>query len=419
MSSSQKIVASAPELLAACKDAGVRHIAVRGNILEAQSIRLTPGQALTGEGEGASIAFVPGADGVQLSTNNAVSNLRLEASIDKRAIWNDTRVETMGRIQIAGVTTVGQVQILASGAVRSGHVEVDGLDVVAADARTHSERPSGFGVKVIQGAFTLWNMQDDEGVVISAHLKGLSAGRPAAPVRGSGIFVSGAGFKSGRLVVPLLETRAVYSDGGIAPGTPDAITGGVFTVYGAVVDLVRNLGPVVTYGVNDMVLDNWGSVDQWVAEEKLTSHGPSGIGFVNFGSLNQLTVNAPIETFGKGARGFNVYDGTLNQATFDRITTHADGAVGVQISKPIGSLVVRRGIETFGGTGESLVKGVVMTLPAVALSVKPGGSARAIEIDGGVITNGKGIAPIELHGTVATLRISGSASAAGGGFDKI
>ena len=44
MSSSQKIVASAPELLAACKDAGVRHIAVRGNILEAQSIRLTPGR---------------------------------------------------------------------------------------------------------------------------------------------------------------------------------------------------------------------------------------------------------------------------------------------------------------------------------------------------------------------------------------
>ena len=175
----------------------------------------------------------------------------------------------------------------------------------------------------------------------------------------------------------------------------------------------------MTYGVNDMVLDNWGSVDQWVADTKLTSYGPSGIGFVNFGSLNQLTVNAPIETFGKGARGFNVYDGTLNQATFDRITTHADGAVGVQISKPIGSLVVRRGIETFGGTGESLVKGVVMTLSAIGLSIKPGGSARAIEIDGGVITNGKGIPPIELHGTVDTLRITGAASAAGGGFDKI
>jgi hypothetical protein len=50
----------------------------------------------------------------------------------------------------------------------------------------------------------------------------------------------------------------------IAPGTPDVITGGVFVVYGAVVDLVRNRGPVVTYGVNDMVLDNWGVVDHWI-----------------------------------------------------------------------------------------------------------------------------------------------------------
>jgi hypothetical protein len=34
-------------------------------------------------------------------------------------------------------------------------------------------------------------------------------------------------------------------------------------------------------------------------------------------------------------------------------------------------------------------------------------------------TNRKGIAPIELRGKVATLRIAGGASAAGGGFDKI
>jgi hypothetical protein len=30
----------------------------------------------------------------------------------------------------------------------------------------------------------------------------------------------------------------------------------VFAVYGAHVDVVRNRGPVVTYDVNDMVLDN-------------------------------------------------------------------------------------------------------------------------------------------------------------------
>ena len=40
--------------------------------------------------------------------------------------------------------------------------------------------------------------------------------------------------------------------------------------------MVRNRSPVVTYGVNDMVLDNWGVVDRWTAEAKITSHDPSG-----------------------------------------------------------------------------------------------------------------------------------------------
>ena len=109
--------------------------------------------------------------------------------------------------------------------------------------------------------------------------------------------------------VSRLITGAVFSDGGIAPGTPDRITGGVFVVHGAYVDLVRTCGLVTTYGPNDMVLDNWGTVDRWIVESKVTSHGPSGIGFVNFGAINQLDVQAPIETFGQGARGFNVYAG--------------------------------------------------------------------------------------------------------------
>jgi hypothetical protein len=317
------------------------------------------------------------------------------------------------------VTTTGRVQILARDKVRGGHVDVNGLDIIAADARGEKERPNGYGVYVLQGAFTLWNMQPEDEVVVTADLAGLSAGRSGAPVRASGIFVSGAGDTGGRLNVRRLETDAVYSDGGIAPGTPDQITGGVFTVYGAHVDVVRNRGPVVTYGVNDMVLDNWGVVDRWTAEEKITSYGPSGIGFVNFGIVHELKVNAPIETFGQGARGFNVYAGTVNLAEFDRVVTHGDGAVAVQISQPIGRLVVRRGIKTFGGTGDSLVKGVVLKLSAIALSIKPGGSAREIEISGGVKTNGAGVAPIEQYGAIEALRISGGFVAAGGGFDKI
>jgi len=105
--------------------------------------------------------------------------------------------------------------------------------------------------------------------------------------------------------------------------------------------------------------------------------------------------------------------------SFDRVVTHADGAVGIQISQPIGRLVVRRGIETFGGTGPSLVKGVVVTLSAIALSIKPGGSAREIEIGGGIKTNGPGVSPIEQHGAIKTFRVRGGCIAAGGGFDKI
>jgi hypothetical protein len=413
------VVSTTEQLVAASQDLSTRRILIRGDLVGAPSIRLSPGQSLRGEDDHSSVSFADGCDGIQLASDNRIDNLRLHTAPEKRAIFNDTTVDGLGRLELRSVTTTGRVQILARDSVRSGHVEVDGLDIIAADARGETERPHGYGVYVLHGAFTLWNMQSDEDVTVTADLVGLSAGRDGAPVRGSGIFVSGAGDKGGRLNVRRLETDAVYSDGGIAPGTPDQITGGVFTVYGAHVDLVRNHGPVVTYGVNDMVLDNWGVVDRWVAEAKITSYGPSGIGFVNFGVVNHLKVDAPIETFGQGARGFNVYTGTVGLAEFDRIVTHADGSVGIQISQPIGRLVVRRGIETFGGTGPSLVKGVVISLSAIALSIKPGGSARQIEITGGVTTHGPGVPPIEQHGAIESLRVSGGFVAASGGFDKI
>ena len=214
-------------------------------------------------------------------------------------------------------------------------------------------------------------------------------------MKGSGVFVSGGGDKGGKLIVRRLETGPVDSDGGIAPGVPDRISGGVFVVYGAFVDSVRNQGPVTTYGPNDMVLDNWGAVDLWIAEDKITSFGASAIGFVNFGAISRLQIKAPIETFGRGARGFNAYAGTVNTAEFDRIITHADGA------------------------GDSLVKGVVKRLLAIPLSIKPGGSAREIEVAGGLVAHGPGVAPLELHGHVETLRITEGAAASEQCFDAI
>jgi hypothetical protein len=270
---------------------------------------------------------------------------------------------------------------------------------------------------VLQGAFTLWNLQPDNDVVVSADLVGISASRSGAPVRGSGVFVGGSGDTGGRLYLRRLETDAVHSDGGIEPGTPDRISGGVFVVHGAYADLVRNRGSVTTYGANDMVLDNWGTVDRWVADDKITSHGSNGIGFVNFGTINVLKMNAPIETFGLGARGFNVYTGTVKAAEFERIVTHADGSVGIQISQPVGRIKVHRGVETFGGAGDSLVKGVVVKLSAIALSVKPGGSARKVDVAGGLITHGAGISALELHGAIECLRIADGFAVVRDGFD--
>ncbi|MFT3804034.1 MAG: hypothetical protein QM766_22800 [Burkholderiaceae bacterium] len=409
-------VSTASELQAAAADTQIAHIQLAADLIDTPTLRLSPGQTLSGP---AVLRFAAGQDGLQLTSDNRIENLTLVADTDKRAVFNDTRVAHLGRLALRGLAVTGVVQLLARDQVRGGHVEAHDIDIVAADARGYEERPRGYGVEVIPGAFTLWNQQTDPAVTITADLTGLSAGRAGAPVRGSGIFVSGAGDVGGRLVARRLETGAVHSDGGIAKGTSDRITGGVFTVYGAFVDSVRNLGPVTTYGPNDMVLDNWGTVDRWVAEDKITSYGPSGIGFVNFGTVNVLQVDATIETFGQGARGFNVYTGTVQSAEFERVVTHADGAVGIQISRPVGRIAVRRGIETHGGTGDSLVKGVVVTLSAIGLSVKPGGSARRIDVAGGIVTHGQGVNAFELHGNIDTFRVSGGFVPAGGGFDKI
>lgn len=419
MNNPERKVSSASELAAAASDVGVREIVVAESLSGLQTLRLPPGKTLKGTDARLMLRFAPGQDGVELSADNRVESLELQTDPGKRALFNDTHVEHLGRLQLRNLRTVGLVQLLARDRVRSGHVDCEGVDVAAADARGFTERPKGFGVEVIPGAFVLWNQQSDRRVTITADLVGLSAGRPGAPVHGSGIFVSGAGDAGGRLIVRRLETGEVYSDGGIAPGTADRITGGVFVVSGAFVDQVRNLGTVTTYGSNDMVLDNWGSVGRWTANDKITSYGSSAIGFVNFGTVDAIDIKAPVETFGQGSRGFNVYAGTVSAADFDRIVTHADGAVGLQISQPVGEITVRRGIETYGGTGDSLVKGVVLKLAAIALSIKPGGSARKIVIGGGVVTHGAGVNPLELHGWVDSLQITQGFAALGGGFDKI
>lgn len=99
-------VSTVDALVAVTKDPGIQRIVVHGSLANVPSIRLSPGQSL-------------------------------------------------GRIELRGVTTTGCVRILARDKVRAGHVDVNGLDIIAADARSETERPHGYGVYVITGAFEI------------------------------------------------------------------------------------------------------------------------------------------------------------------------------------------------------------------------------------------------------------------------
>ena len=80
----------------------------------------------------------------------------------------------------------------------------------------------------------------------------------------------------------------------------------------------------------------------------------------------------------------------------------------------LGEISVRRGIETFGGSGESLVKGVMTNLPAIAFSVKAGGAVRALTVAGGLTTHGSAVAPLDVKGSIESLSLKGGATTSGG-----
>ena len=409
------VVASAGELMEAL-NSGAGEIEVRGTLSGMPMITLPPGVRL----RGGTLKF--GAKGLRLTSDNEVEGVTVLTADHEVAILNDTSATDLGTLTLRDVRTTGQVLLLADDAVRAGHVLVEGLQVDRADVRGRVERPGAFGVEALQGAFTLWNRQPDPDVVITAELRDIAAGSVDAPIRGSGVFVGGhrvADVTGGTVRVSLLRTGEIHTDGGIPPGTPDLISGGVFVISGAMVEEVVNSGAVTTNGQNDMVLDNWGAVTNWTASAPVTSHGPSGIGFVNFGEIDRLDVQAPIETFGTGARGFNLYDGSLRHASFESIATHGDGSVGVQVSKPLPILEISGDLSTEGGEGQSLVKGVQVVLKAIALSIKPGADVETITVGGQARTSGDNVITVEIDGNVGHVEIAGGVVAEGNDSDAV
>lgn len=391
---------SLTDLTAALNTNAPQNLELQTSILCPYSIVLPVGFSLTGINKESCIISFNNSDGIGLTANNEVTNITIQTNPNNRAIYTLSNHPDLGTLSLNDLTVTGQVQILTRAGTNKTKLIADNIDIVACDARKYSEQPQKYGVNVYQGAFTVYNFNSDPDSVINATLTNISLGRKGAPVNGSGLFICGFGDNGGWVLADTITTGDIYSNGMLPFGQADMITAGVFIVNGTKIKSLTHHGSVTTYGVNDMVLDTWGYVEKWVAEKPITSYGPSGIGFVNFGTVDDFEAKDKIETFGSGARGFNQYDGTVKKAVFHSIITHGNGSIGMQFSKPVGSIEVKNGVVTNGAVGQSLVKGVIMTLPADAISVKPGGEIGQLKISGGITTHGNGVHSYNVEGGI-------------------
>lgn len=408
------LVSSLAEVMAALLRGSPCTVQLQTSIASPHPICLPPGYSLVGTDKDRCILSFPNGDGIGLTADNRLSRLTILATPAARAVYTQTGAADMGRMVFEDLCVTGQVSIIVRAGTDRLDITVDTLHVAACDCRRFSEQPQKYGVNVYQGALTVYNFNADPESRVTARLSNISIGARNAPVLGSGVFVSGFGDTGGSIELETLTTGAVHSTGMLPFGTADIITGGVFVVFGVHAARVEHFGEVVTYGVNDMVLDTWGTVDAWVARAPLISYGPSGIGFVNFGTVDNFVAEAEVVTYGLGARGFNQYDGTVRSARFRSIETFGDGSIGIQVSKPVGSITVDHDVRTHGAVGNTLVKGVIMQLAAEAISVKPGGVVERLVVGGNLETGGDDVTTYAIEGgRVASLEVGGEIIAHG------
>lgn len=370
---------------------GEKDIEITQSFLVPYTIHLGYGVSITGPEDKSILISFNNGEGFGLEGNNSISNLAIQTVPTQRAIYVKSNHEDLGTINLNNLTVTGQVQVLTRAPQKTLDLNIDTLDIISSDSRLATEKPLKYGVTVYQGALTVYNFNSDSESNIKANIQHVSLGRPSAPVIGTGIFVGGFTETGGTVDLEYLQTDAIYSNGMIPFGQPTLITGAIFIVSGAHAKQIQSDGPLTTYGVNDMVIDVWGEVDNWTCEDYIRSFGTSGIGFVNFGTVHQFNAKYPIETYGSGARGFNQYDGTIDEAVFESIQTYGDGSIGMQFSKPVGTIKINKDVKTHGATGMSLVKGEIQELDAIALSVKPGGSIKELNVGGNIETQGKKI----------------------------
>jgi hypothetical protein len=89
------------------------------------------------------------------------------------------------------------------------------------------------------------------------------------------------------------------------------------------------------------------------------------------------------------------------------------------VSKPLPILEISGDLTTEGGEGQSLVKGVQVSLKAIALSIKPSVDVGASRVGGQVRTSGDNVITVEIDGDVRGIELAGGVVTNGTNSDAI
>jgi hypothetical protein len=391
------LVTRSSELLAALKSDSAKTLLIDGALKGVPSIRLSPGTQLARAGTHASIDFLPGNDGLQITSDNLVQGLTLRTTPDRRAIFNDLEQESLGTLELRDLQLTGQLQLLGQDRCRDGCILVDGLFIDRAQTCARPQMAFGNGVFVMQGALTIWNRQPGADSRLAATLQRIRIGADSASVQGAGIFLSGCGAGgAGRLEIDSIDVQSLDVDSTLPAETTDRVAAALFVLHNAYARKVRISGEVNTQGANCVALDNWGNVDEWVAESHVRTQGPSAVAIVNAGVLRSLRVLGRVETFGRGARGLSIYADT-ESIDLGALVTHGDAAAGVHVTRVLKQFLIGGGIETYGGPGEGLVKGVMERMTADAIDIVEGGRIEELLIHGNIIVHGADAAAFRMR----------------------
>ena len=139
---------SLADLMAALETNVPQNLELQTSVLCPYAITLPVGYSMTGADKDSCIINFNNSDGIGLTANNRVSDLIIQTTPDKRAIYTLSNHDDLGILKLKDLTITGQVQILTRGTTKKAKLIAENIDIVSCDSRRYSEQPQKYGVNV-------------------------------------------------------------------------------------------------------------------------------------------------------------------------------------------------------------------------------------------------------------------------------